>query len=179
VKKIITYGSQYGTTKRYAKKLSEITTIPSSDESDVKNLSSFDVIIHLGGLYAGRVKGLKKIVKHTPKQARLIVITVGLADVNNEVNTSKIKNDVKNQIPGDLLKRTQIFHLRGGIDYSKLSITHKAMMTLLYKKVKAMPEEKKTAEIQFMIDTFNQKVDFTDFSTLDSIVQAISHLEEI
>lgn len=67
MKKVITYGSQYGTTRRYAEKLSETTAIPLLNESDVRDLSSFDHIIHLGGLYAGRVKGLKRIVKHTPK----------------------------------------------------------------------------------------------------------------
>lgn len=177
MKKIITYGSRYGTTRRYAKKLSEATTIPLLNELDVRDLSSFDHIIHLGGLYAGRVKGLRKIVKRIPKGARLFVITVGLADVNNEANTTKIKKDVEHQVPKDLWKRTQVFHLRGGIDYSRLSLAHKAMMTLLYKKIKAMPEEKKTAEIQSMIDTFNQKVDFTDFSTLNSIAQAILQSE--
>lgn len=174
--KIITYGSQYGSARRYAEKLSEATKIPLLNALDVRDLSSFDHIIHLGGIYAGYVKGLRKIVKHTPKGARLTVITVGLADVNNEANTNKIKKDVENQIPEDLWKRTQVFHLRGGIDYSRLNIVHKAMMALLYKKIKAMPEEKKTAEIQAMIDTYNQKVDFTDFQALDSIAQFILQL---
>lgn len=97
--------------------------------------------------------------------------------MNNEVNTSKIIRDVEHQIPRNLWKQTQVFHLRGGIDYAKLNIVHKVMMTLLYKKIKAMPEEKKTAEIQSMIDTFNQKVDFTDLSTLDPIAQAILKLQ--
>ena len=91
MKRIMTYGSRYGTTRRYAEKLSEITGIPLMNEADVGDLSSFGHIIHLGGLYAGGVKGLRKVVKHMPKGASLLVITVGLADVNNEVNTAKIK----------------------------------------------------------------------------------------
>lgn len=173
MKKIITYGSQYGTAKQYAEKLSEITTIPLLSEFDVKDLLPFDHIIHIGSLYAGRMKGLKRIVKHIPNQAKLSVITVGLADVNNEVNINKIREDIEQQIPADLWKRTQIFHLRGGIDYSRLNIIHKIMMKMLYKKIKALPEEEKTAEIQSMIDTYNQKVDFIDFSALNSIAQAI------
>lgn len=173
MKRIMTYGSRYGTTRRYAEKLSEITGIPLMNEADVGDLSSFGQIIHLGGLYAGGVKGLRKVVKHMPKGASLLVITVGLADVNNEVNTAKIKKDVKSQVPEDLWGRTQVAHLRGGIDYSGLSIVHKAMMAMLCLTLKATPEEERTAETQAMIDTYNQKVDFTDFSALDSIARTI------
>jgi hypothetical protein len=47
------------------------------------------------------------------------------------------------------------------------------MMSLLYKKAKGLPEEKKTAEVKAMIDTYNQKVDFVDFSSLESIIKEI------
>lgn len=171
---IITYGSRYGTTKRYARELSEITGIPLLSEADIKDLSSFNRIIHLGGLYAGRVKGLKKVLSRMSKQAELCIVTVGLGDVKNELNTDKIKKDLAQQVPKDILKRARIFHLRGGIDYSRLSFIHRTMMGMLCKRLKAMPEDKKTAEIQDMIDTFGQRVDFTDFSALKPIAEAIS-----
>ena len=47
------------------------------------------------------------------------------------------------------------------------------MMTLLYNKARHLPEEKKTAEVRAMIDTFNQKVDFVDFASLEPVVNAI------
>ena len=47
------------------------------------------------------------------------------------------------------------------------------MMKLLYNAVKNLPEEKKTAEDKAMIDTYNQKVDFLDFSMLDNIIDEI------
>ena len=47
------------------------------------------------------------------------------------------------------------------------------MMTLLYNKARRLPEEKKTAEIRAMIETFNQKVDFVDFDSLRPVVEAI------
>ena len=46
------------------------------------------------------------------------------------------------------------------------------MMTLLCKKAK-LPEEKKTAEVRAMIETFNSKVDFVDYISLNKIVEAI------
>ena len=48
-------------------------------------------------------------------------------------------------------------------------------MKLLYKAVKNLPEEKKSAEAKAMIDTYNQKVSFIDFSSLNNIINEINH----
>ena len=79
MKKVIIYGSHYGTTRRYAEKLSELTGIEAINYSDVKDLSGYQTVIHMGGLYAGGVKGLKNTVKLLADITRLIVVTVGLA----------------------------------------------------------------------------------------------------
>ena len=63
MEKLIVYGSQYGTTKRYAEKFSEITGLPCLSYENVKTLSGYGLVIHFGGLYAGGVKGLKATVK--------------------------------------------------------------------------------------------------------------------
>lgn len=173
MKKIIIYGSHYGTTKCYAEKLSEMTGIPVISYEDIKDLSTYDEIIHFGGLYAGGVKGLKTTIKALPQNANLIIVTVGLADVTNKENTEHIKKSVSQQVPQPILDRTKIIHLRGGIDYSKLSFIHKTMMSFVYKKAKNTPEEQKTAELREMIQTYNQKVDFTDFSSLQQVIDTI------
>ena len=71
------------------------------------------------------------------------------------------------------MEKAAIFHLRGGIDYRKLSFKHKMMMTLLYKKAEKLPEDQKTAEVRAMLETFNSKVDFVDFSRLAYIAESI------
>lgn len=60
------------------------------------------------------------------------------------------------------------------IDYGRLSIKHKTMMSLLYNKAKKLPEEKKTDEVRAMIDTFNTKVDFVELSALEPIAEEIN-----
>ena len=40
-------------------------------------------------------------------------------------------------------------------------------------KPKNLPPEKRNAETQALIDTFNQKVDFMDLNALDPIVEAL------
>ena len=67
-----------------------------------------------------------------------------------------------------------IFHLRGGIDYSKLSLLHKTMMKMVYKKAVDVPEEEKTAEIRAMIETYNKQVDFVDLKSLDPVINEVT-----
>lgn len=68
---IIVYGSEYGTTKRYAEKLSQASGIDAIEYEDVKTLQNYGRIIYLGGLYAGGVKGLKRTAKFIPPQGTI------------------------------------------------------------------------------------------------------------
>ena len=160
MKSLIIYGSQYGTTKRYAERFAEMTGFPVISYEDMNALTDYERVIYFGGLYAGGVKGLKNAVKRFSLNTKLIIVTVGLADVCDKENVSNIRNSISRQVPEDLLKSAFVFHLRGGIDYQKLSFKHKTMMTLLYNKIKNLPEDKKTAEDKALIETFNSKVDF-------------------
>ena len=117
---------------------------------------------------------MKKTLKAMGTHSKLIVVTVGLADVTSKETQESILKSLRTQVPEPVLKEGSIFHLRGAIDYSKLSFTHKTMMTLLYQKVKNLPEEKKSSDTKAFLETFNSHVDFVDFSSLAPIVQAIS-----
>ena len=172
---IIIYGSHYGTTKQYAEELSRKTNIEAISFEKVKEINSYDKIIYLGGLYAGGVLGMSKTLKKLTNISNktIILVTIGLADPNDEENINNIRNNIKNQIQKEIFEKAKIFHLRGGIDYSKLNFAHKTMMKLLYNAIKKIPKEKLTAENKAMIETYNQKVNFVDFSNLDSIIAEI------
>ena len=103
----------------------------------------------------------------------IILVTIGLSDPTDEKNINNIRNNIKSQIQKEIFEKAKIFHLRGGIDYSKLNFVHKTMMKLLYNAVKNVPNEKQTAENRAMIETYNKKVDFIDFSGLDKIINEI------
>ena len=170
---IIIYGSEYGTTEKYALKLSEKTGIAAKSYKDMHDLSGYDRVIHFGGLYAGGVKGLKNTVKAIKDGTKLVIATVGLADVTDKTNTDNIKKSIARQVPEKVLADASVFHLRGGIDYSRLNFAHKTMMTMLYNKAKNLPEEKKDAETRAMIDTFGKQVDFVDFEALKEIEEIL------
>ena len=170
---IIVYGSNYGTTKQYANELSRRTNMKVISFKKVnQQINDYDNIIYLGALYAGGVLGMSKTLKklNNISNKKIIIVTVGLSDPTDEVNKNNIRNNIKNQIPKEVLEKAKIFHLRGGIDYSKLNFAHKTMMKLLYNAVKNLPKEKLTAEDRAMIETYNKNVNFIDFSSLDEII---------
>ena len=173
---IILYGSHYGTTKQYAEELSRRTNIEVSSFKTIKDINQYDTIIYLGGLYAGGVLGMAKTLKNLNdvSHKKIILVTVGLADLTDEVNKNNIRNNIKRQLKKEVFEKAKIFHLRGGIDYSKLNFGHKTMLKLLYNSIKNLPEEKQTAEDKAMIETYNKKVNFIDFSSLDDIIHEIS-----
>lgn len=173
--RIIIYGSKYGTTKCYADELAVRTGIKAAPYDEIKDIAVYDTVIYLGALYAGGVLGLKNTVKGLPYdfKKKLIIATVGLADVHDKENINNIRNSIKRQIPKKVYDNAMIFHLRGGIDYRKLNFKHRTMMKMLYKKASNIPIDEQTSEIKAMIETYNRKVDFIDFNMLNNIVEVI------
>ena len=173
---IIVYGSHYGTTKQYAEELSKRTNIKVISFKKInQQINDYDNIIYLGGLYAGGVLGMSKTLKklNNISYKKIIIATVGLSDPTDEVNKNNIRNNIKNQITKEVFEKAKIFHLRGRIDYSELNFAHKTMMKLLYNAVKSLPEEKQSAEDRAVIETYNKKVNFIDFSSLDKIITEV------
>ena len=167
---IIIYGSHYGTTQHYAKILSMKTHIPMMNYKNIQDLSSYDVVIHIGALYAGGILGLKKTLKSMSLQTQLVVITVGLADVNDLTNRQHIRESIQQYMSNERYESLTIFHIRGGIDYQKLSFPHKTMMKLLCNQVKKIPEDKQNAEQKAIIETYGKDVSFVDEKNLDPII---------
>lgn len=174
--KIIIYGTHYGTTKKYAEELANRTNIKAISYENVEDINDYDTIIYLGGLYAGGVLGMAKTLKklNNFQDKNIIIATVGVADPTDEINENNIRNNIKSQLKKEIFENAKIFHLRGGIDYKKLNFVHKTMLKLLYNKVKNLPKDKQTPEDKAMIETYNKKVSFIDFSSLDKIIKEIN-----
>ena len=134
---IIIYASQYGSTKRYAERLSAITGIKCVSRKEAENIQNYERFIYMGPLFAGSVLGLKKFAATVTSQ-ELIVITVGLVDTQDEENIRYIRNNIKSQIPAHLYDEDKIFHLRGAIDYSTMGLKHKLMMKFMHSRLARM-----------------------------------------
>lgn len=170
---LITYGSQYGSTEKYARTFAEKTRIAVIPYCEVNNVITQDMVIHFGALYAGGVMGLKSIVAKLSPDTQLIIATVGLADVKDSDNIKNIRKSIQKQITEKIFSKAQIFHLRGAINYEKLNFKHKTMMAMLYAKAKRIPLEEQNAETKAMIETYGKKVDFIDFESLKPVFGAL------
>ena len=100
------------TTEQYAKELSRRTNIEAVSFEKVKGINDYDNIIYFGGLYAGGVLGMSKTLKKVNdiSSKKIIIVTVGLSDPTDKTNISNIRNNIKNQISKEILKKAKIFH---------------------------------------------------------------------
>ena len=173
-KQIIIYGSQYGSTKRYAEQLSKITGIDAVNYKEAKNIGECQRVVFLGGLFAGGVMGLKKTVSKMSSQQELVLATVGMTDPNEATYFESIRKALKAQLPAFLYDENKIFHLRGAIDYSQLGFKHRFMMKMFHSIMLKKPESELTADAKAMLETYGKQVDFVDFDGLKPIVEIIT-----
>ena len=167
---IIIYGSQYGSTKRYAEHLSEMTGIEAIAFKEAKDIDKYERVIFMGALYAGSVLGLKKTVsKMSPKQ-ELLIVTVGLVDPTDSENIDYIRHSIKERVPENFYDETRIFHLHGAIDYCHLSLKHRMMMAVVHSRISKMPKEKLNAEAKTILATYGKKVNYVDFQSLRNLI---------
>ena len=166
---IIIYGSLYGSTKRYAEHLSEITGIEAVSFKDAKDITKYDRIIYMGALFAGSVLGLRKTASRMSVGQKLTIITVGMVDPSDPENIEYIRRSIKNRVPSHLYDETQIFHLRGAIDYSNLTLKHRMMLSVIHWKISKMPEEKLNAEAKTILAIYGKNLDNVDFKSLEEL----------
>lgn len=176
----VIYQSKYGSTEKYAKWIAETLQCDLFDRKAVKadELCSYDTIIYGGGLYAGGVSGIDLIIKnfHCFCDKNIVLFTCGLADTSNPINTDHIKMSLRKLFTPEMEKQIKVFHLRGGVDYSKLNFMHKAMMSMLHKSLIKKDPDALSDEDKEMLETYGKKVDFTDRLSIAPIISYVQTL---
>jgi len=170
MKKIaVIYKSKYGATKQYAEWIAETLEASLFEVSNIKSsqLMDYDIVIYGGGLYADGINDIKFVTK-TPYKS-LIVFTVGIFDPQTSDYSAVLS---KNFTPEELSK-IKIFHLRGNIDYEKLSMIHKGMVAVIKKLAEKKSPAERTSDDQFILETYGKKVDFIDKSTIATLVEYV------
>ena len=174
---VVIYESKYGFTKRYAQWIAEELHCPLFERKtlDPQQLHTYDVIIYGGGLYAGGMSGLKQFSKNQIifSDKQLILFTCGLADPNNPENIATIRRSLAKILQPEMRSRTQIFHLRGGIDYARLTLVHRSMMSMLRKALMKKDANSLREEDRQLLDTYGKHVDFTDRASIQPLIQYV------
>lgn len=176
----IIYKSIYGTTKKYAQWIAEEINGDLFEQSEVKikDIMKYDKIIYGGGLYASGIAGASFIRKNYQelKNKRIIIFTVGLASTDDKAVFVPI---IEKNFNKEIRDHLTFFHLRGGIDYAKLSVKHRAMMAMLKAVLSRKDVEKLTEDDKELLATYGEKVDFTDRSTLQPLITYIKNTQMI
>ncbi|WP_349948296.1 flavodoxin domain-containing protein [Lacrimispora sp. BS-2] len=181
MKKIaVVYQSKYGATKKYAEWIAKELSCDLFEGKDIKasNLEPYDTIIFGGGLYAGGVNGIKLLTKNFSRlsQKNLVLFTCGLADPSDSVNTENIKKGLNKVLNEEMQEKIKVFHLRGGMNYSKLSPMHRTMMNLVYKMAAKRDQDSLTEEDEEMLASYGKSVDFTNKETILPLIKYIGDL---
>jgi len=173
MKKIaVIYKSKYGYTQRYAQWIAEAldATLLEHAAAKQQRLENYDVVVYGGGLYAGGINGVKLVTKQPCKQ--LVLFTVGVA-VPADTDYTEI---VHGALTPEQRKQIKVFHLRGGVTYSKLTFIHKMMMAAVKKAAEKKPVAERNSEDTGIIETYGQDIDFCDRAAITPLLEYIRGL---
>jgi menaquinone-dependent protoporphyrinogen IX oxidase len=166
---LLVYKSKTGFTKKYVDWIVEefpCETIP-LDKLKANAINNYDIIIYGAGMHAGHIFGLKefkKMVDFTNK--KIIVFATGGAPYTEEI-TAKIK---KNNFT-DIDAATAFFYFESGINYERMGVVDKTMMSIFTKVLDA-----KTNKSDLEEGTRSAKVNSYDHSNKEYIQPLTTYL---
>ena len=177
MKVIVTYASKYGHAKTYARWIAEELDCEFVDISMTtsEKLQEYDVIIHGGGIYAGKISGLDQILGYYDKisDKKLVLFSCGIADPEDPADMDYVREILNKAFTQKMKENIRFFHIRGGIDYKELKFVHRAMMSMLKKMLIKKGIEHLTDTDKQILETYGDKLDFTDKSYIEQIVDYV------
>lgn len=172
MKAIVIYTSKYGSAEKYAQWIAKALECPAKTQQDVsaEELSAYDAIIYGGGLYAGKVAGLKKFISKldSAQEKKLILYMVG---ATNPAQTTVYEEYTQRNLPEQWRGRFEVFALHGNMLFSKMSGIHKIMMRVPKSMAEKKPEAERTAVDKYFIESFGSDVSFTSREQIEPILE--------
>lgn len=174
-KTAVIYKSNYGSTAQYAQAIATALgcqLIPHKQAGSA-DLTQYDTIIYGGGLYAGGIIGSELIVKHFEKlkAKTLIVFTVGASDPSDPGKYTEI---IGKTFDPEMQEAIEFFHLRGNLDYPRLSPLHRAMMWMMKTVIQKKSPADRNEEERSILETYGQTVQFVDFATIRPLLEYVA-----
>ena len=171
-KTVVVYRSKSGFTKNYATWLAERLncTLLEGKKVTINELLDYETIIYGAGLYAIGISGIKLITKNYEqlKGKRLIVFAVGASPAKENIPEELRKAN----IPLEQQANIEIFYLRGGFDYNRLSPFYKFLMTL--RKIQLKNIKNPDNDIKGMLASYEHPLDFTSIKNLEPLFNCIN-----
>ena len=108
----------------------------------------------------------------------IVLFSCGLADPRDPKNVAHIEAGLANILKPKMSGKIKQFHLRGGINYAALSLTHKAMMAMLRRTMLQKGYQNLRPEDQLMLDTYGKVIDFSDRDTISPLLDYVGSLSK-
>ncbi len=159
MKTIVVYRTKYGSSKQYATWIAEALQCEARDGKDtpLQDILAHDVIIYVGGLYASRVKGFKKISKHWDalQGKQIILCMVGMT---NPIEKDGYQRAFEYNVYKPYRKQVKYFALRGNQLFSQMGLLHRLMMKVPKSITQKIPVEKRTEDDVHFLEHFGEDV---------------------
>ena len=177
---LVVYASRYGYTRHYAQWIARQLGCCAVEAGQVRaqQLAACEVLVYGGGLYAGGLNGAKKVLADPCALAgkELVLFTCGLADPADGPSREHIRAGLAKTLPEPVMGQAHLFFLRGGMDYARLSLVHRAMMAMLRRMLLKKPEAERTGQDKDLLATYGQSVDFVEPETARPLVELVQGL---
>lgn len=169
----VIYKSKYGSTEHYARWIAEETgaDLYKSSQISPAQMENYDVIVYGGGLYAVNILGISLIKNNFQKikDKKLVIFSVGASP-----ETQKALVSVKDKnFSQEMQAAIHFFHLRGALNYDKMSPKHRFMMHMLKNMIEKKKPEERDEDSKNILETFGKPVDFVNRGTIVPIVNCI------
>jgi menaquinone-dependent protoporphyrinogen IX oxidase len=169
----VIYKSKYGSTERYASWIAQETGADLYKTSEITpaKMKKYDVLVFGGGLYEVNILGISLLKNNYEKikDKRIVVFSVGSSPESQKAISSVMDKNFSPEIQHAI----RFFHLRGALNYDKMSPKHKFMMRMLKRMLDAKKPEDLDADERGILETFGQNTDFTNKDSIRPIVDYI------
>ncbi len=175
---IIIYRSKYGSSRQYALWLADALKCEVKDAKtlDLNEILAYDIIVYIGGLYASRVKGFKKISKNLEKfKGKSILLC--LVGMTNPAEQEKYLHMFQSNVPEPYRNLVKPFYLRGNQLFSKMSGLHRIMMKVPKSMFKKIPEEKRTEDDRHFLEHFGEDIYYINQESIQTIADYVQKIE--
>lgn len=170
---IIIYKSKYGSTEKYAKWLSEITSFECIDVKAAKKVTidDYGVIILAGAIYASGIAGLSFIKSNISRidKSKVAAFCVGASPYDEKAYNEIYAHNFKDNLNG-----IDCFYGRGAWDEDAMTFKDRTLCRLLQKAVAKQDPETYEPWQKALMCAVGQKCDWTDKEYLAPLIEWIN-----
>lgn len=171
MKTMVVYQSKYGSSKKYAEWLGKKLgcSVEEAGKAALSDLQKQDVILYVGGVYVGQVRGWKKFRGNLEslKGQKIVLCMVGLTD---PAQRDRYEESYRLNVPEQHREQVQPFFLRGAMEYDRMKGLDRLMMRMMLGMLKKTPAAERTPDQQEQIDNFGGGASYVQEAALEPVL---------